>query len=402
LSVGKRPLRSAKTDRFPTLAIHGEGSKAWRQKAVSCPIFQNATFEFASTAEGADLFAGRRRGYIYTRMGNPTTEALQNTICRLEQGRHALAMTSGMAAISTIFLALLRSGDHAVCTSSVYGPTRTLLERELGRFGIRSSFVDTSDLKALAAALVPQTRLVFVETPANPTMKLTDIAQCARLVHRRRALLCVDNTFATPILQNPLPLGADIVVHSLTKFMNGHSDTVGGAVVATEPELAVRVRKFLHLHGGSIDPHQAWLILRGIKTLPLRVRQAQENAGRIAKFLSRHPKTAWVNYPGLPSHSQYKLARRQMQGFGSLLCFGPKGGFRSARRMLDSVKLCTLAVSLGGVETLIQHPASMTHAGMGETARNEAGITEDLIRLSVGCEAAEDIIADLEQALARS
>ncbi|MEO0109043.1 MAG: aminotransferase class I/II-fold pyridoxal phosphate-dependent enzyme, partial [candidate division WOR-3 bacterium] len=345
--------------RFATLAIHGEGSKAWRQKAVSCPIFQSATFEFDSTADGAALFAGQGRGYIYTRMGNPTSDALQNTLCQLEHGTQAIAMTSGMAAISTVMLGLLRAGDHALCTSSVYGPTRTLLEKELNRFGIQSTFLDTSDLKALAAALRPETRLVFVETPANPTMRITDIRACARLGHRHDALVCVDNTFATPILQNPLDLGADIVIHSLTKFLNGHSDTVGGAVVVRDAALAQRFQKLLHLLGGSIDPHQAWLILRGIKTLALRVEQAQQNAGEIARLLERHAKVAWVRYPGLASHPQHSLARRQMRGFGSLLCFGLKGGFRAARRMLDSVRLCTLAVSLGGVETLIQHPASM-------------------------------------------
>lgn len=382
-----------------TLSVHGERSESYRHKAVSCPIFQTSAFEFDSTADGAALFAGTEPGYIYTRIGNPTVDALQNTIAGLEKGATAVATTSGMAAIATVFLSLLKAGDHAICMSAVYGPTRVLLERELSRFGITSSFVDTSDLDQVRAAMRSETRLVFVETPANPTMAITDIAACADLAHRQKALLVVDNTFATPILQNPLALGADIVIHSMTKFINGHSDTVGGIVVLDNPELDRRIRRFVAILGGTIDPHQAWLILRGVKTLPLRVGKAQNSAQRIAEFLKGHPRVAWVCYPGLPEHPQHELARCQMRGFGALFSFGLRGGLDAARKALDRVRLCTLAVSLGGIETLIQHPASMTHAGIGEAARREAGITDDLIRLSVGIENVEDLVEDLRQAL---
>ena len=366
---------------------------------VSIPIYQSSTFAFKSAEHGAALFQGTEDGYIYTRIGNPTTKALEDCVAALENGWGAMATASGMAAISTAYLAFLDRDSHLISTGAVYGPSRTVVEREFSRFGVQSDFIDTSDIELIRKNLRPNTKVLFIETPANPTMILTDIRACAALARERGLILIVDNTFSSPILQNPLDLGADIVIHSLTKFLNGHSDVVGGIIVAKDEHLFRRVRQVLTLMGGTIDPHQAWLVLRGVKTLALRVEKSQENAMKLASFLESHPKVKWVNYPGLKSHPQHDLAARQMKGFGSMLCFGLKGGFEAGRRMINAVKLCTLAVSLGGVESLIQHPASMTHAGVPEDERLEAGITDDLIRLSVGCEDLDDIREDLDGAI---
>jgi methionine-gamma-lyase len=366
---------------------------------VSIPIYQSSTFAFKSAEHGAALFQGTEDGYIYTRIGNPTNKALEDCVASLENGWGAMATASGMAAISTAYLAFLGRDSHLISTDAVYGPSRTVVEKEFSRFGVQSDFIDTSDIEQIKKCLRPNTKVLFIETPANPTMTLTDIRACAALAREHGLILIVDNTFSSPILQNPLDLGADIVIHSLTKFLNGHSDVVGGIIVAKDENLFRRLRKVLTLMGGTIDPHQAWLVLRGVKTLALRVEKSQENAVRLAPFLESHPKVKWVNYPGLKSHPQHELAARQMKGFGSMLCFGLKGGFEAGRKMINAVKLCTLAVSLGGVESLIQHPASMTHAGVPEEERKKAGITDDLIRLSVGCEDLEDIKKDLAGAI---
>ncbi len=383
-----------------TRAVHSEGDGEYKHRAVSCPIYQTSAFSFDSAEVGASLFRGETQGFIYTRLGNPTTEALQNTIAALEHGSSALATASGMAATSTLLVGLLKSGDHVVCSHAVYGPTRVLLERELVRFGIRSTFVETSDTDAVRAALEPGTRLLFIETPANPTLTVTDLAACAELARARGALMAVDNTFASPYLQTPLDLGADVVVHSLTKFINGHSDVVAGMIVLRDRDLHKRLRSALTTLGGTVDPHQAWLVLRGTKTLGLRMAQAQASAQKVAERLRGHKAVAWVSYPGLPDHPHHERARRQMRGFGAMVCFGPHGGYPAVQRILNRVRLCTLGVSLGGVETLIQHPATMTHASLSDEARAAAGIGPDLIRLALGIEDAEDLIADLDQALA--
>jgi len=369
---------------------------------VSVPIYQSSTFAFKSAEQGAALFQGKEEGYIYTRIGNPTTTALEDCVAILENGYGGLATASGMAAISTVFLTFLDRDSHLISTGAVYGPSRTVVENELSRFGVQYDFVDTSDIGNIKNCLRPNTRLLFVETPANPTMVLTDIRACAALAKEKGIIFVVDNTFSSPILQKPLSLGADIVIHSLTKFLNGHSDVVGGMVVAKDEGLFKRLRKVLTLLGGTIDPHQAWLVLRGVKTLALRMEKCQDNAVKLAGFLEAHPLVSWVNYPGLGSHPQHELAKRQMKGFGSMLCFGLKGGFEAGRKMINAVKLCTLAVSLGGVESLIQHPASMTHAGVPKEEQTKAGISDDLIRLSVGCEDFEDLKEDLEQALGQT
>lgn len=369
---------------------------------VSVPIYQSSTFAFRSAEHGAALFAGEEKGYIYTRLGNPTVRALEECLASLENGVACLATATGMAAITTTFLSLLEKDSHLISTASVYGATRVVLEREFSRFGISSSFIDTSQLELIRQHFRPETRLLFIETPANPTMAIADIQACASLAKDNGCWLVVDNTFASPVLQNPLDLGADIVIHSLTKFINGHSDVVGGAIIFRDENLYHRVRKTLVNFGGTMDPHQAWLILRGVKTLALRVEKSQENALKLARFLENHPQVSWVKYPGLENHPQYELARRQMRGPGSMLCFGLKGGYEAGRCLINSVRLCILAVSLGGIETLIQHPASMTHAAVPKEEREEAGITDDLIRLSVGCEDYEDLEADLRQALEKT
>ncbi|MDN5278147.1 MAG: methionine-gamma-lyase [Clostridiales bacterium] len=384
---------------FDTACIHAGQEPDKLFGGVSVPIFQSSTFAFEDADQGAARFSGKDSGYKYTRIGNPTNAALEGCIAELENGTAALATATGMAAISTVFMTFLGAGKHAVSTGSVYGPTRTLLEREMARFGVESTFVDSSNPENIKAALRPETALVYIETPANPTLSITDIEACAKIAHEAGAILVVDNTFCSPLLQKPLDLGADVVLHSMTKFLNGHSDVVAGILVAKDAALIKKMHGVLCQMGGTIDPHQAWLVLRGVKTLAMRVKTAMESAKKLASELEKHPKIEWVKYPGLPSHPQYELAKRQMSGPGAMISFEVKGGVAAGKKVMDSVGLCTLAVSLGGIESLIQHPASMTHASMGPEARQQAGITDGLIRFSVGCEDYEDIKKDLFEAL---
>jgi len=367
--------------------------------SVAPPIYQTSTFIFRTPEEGAARFAGEDSGYIYTRMGNPTIAMLEATVATLEEGGTALATSSGMSATSTVFFALLSAGDHVVCSASVYGPSRVVLERDFSRFGVEASMVDTSDLNTIRDAVTDRTRIVFVETPANPTLAITDLTGAAQIAHEAGALLVVDNTFMSPILQKPFRFGADIVLHSVTKFLNGHADVVGGVLVFRDDGLMKQVRGVLHYLGGTMDPHQAWLVLRGIKTLAMRVRTSQENAKALAQLLVNHPAVDVVRYPGLVGHPQAELIDRQMAGPGSLISFDLKGGIEAGRKVLGAVHLPALAVSLGGVESLIQHPASMTHAAVAPEDRLAAGITDGLVRLAVGCEGREDLMADLRQAL---
>ncbi len=382
-----------------TTAIHAHGTHHPQYGEVSVPIYQSSTFAFENADQGAGRFAGTTPGYIYTRLGNPTINALADAIAALEGGTHGLATSTGMSAITTVFLAYLQQGTHVVSSACVYGPTRTVLETSFARFGSDATFVDTSDLNAIAAAMRANTRIVYLETPANPTMTLSDIAGAAQIAHAHDALLVVDNTFASPYVQHPLALGADIVVHSCTKLINGHSDVVGGAIVVRDEALHRQIKSSLNLFGGTMDPHQAWLILRGLQTLPLRAERSQENALTLARFLRTHPMVSWISYPGLEEHPQHELARRQMDGFGNMIAIGVKGGLDAGKAMMNSVQLFTLAVSLGGVESLIEHPASMTHAGLPRQEREAAGLTDDLVRIAVGCEDVDDLRADLDQAL---
>jgi methionine-gamma-lyase len=367
--------------------------------AVNVPIYQTSTFAFRNAFHGAALFAGEEEGYIYTRIGNPTIAALEEGVAELENGAGAVATSSGLGAISTLYMSILESGAHMVSTASVYGPSRGLVERHFSRFGVRASFVDTSNLDNLRQALRPETRLVYVETPSNPAMQVTDIAGAAKIAHDHGCMLAVDNTFASPYLQKPLDLGADIVLHSVTKFINGHADVVGGILVAKDVEVVGRLRDVMVSMGCNMDPHQAFLVLRGLKTLGLRVERAQAGALAIAQWLEAHPKVKSVRYIGLRSHPQHALAKCQMRGFGSMISFELKGGMEAGRRLMNNVKLATLAVSLGGVETLIEHPASMTHAAMSREDREAAGFPDGLVRYSVGIEDVDDLVGDLEQAL---
>jgi len=392
-------MKKSKAVRPETLAIHAGIENPPQHGPVSVPIFQSATFSFSEADEGAARFAGTEPGYIYTRLGNPTIGALESALAQLEGGFAGLGTASGMAAISTVFLTFLRSGDHVVGTDAVYGPTRLLLEKHLMKFGIESTWVSTDDVEALRAALRPETKMIYIETPANPTIKLSDLEACAGVAREIAGLLVVDNTFSSPMLQRPIEYGADVVVHSMTKYINGHSDVVAGMIVSANEELHAKLKPMLQSLGGTMDPHQAWLVLRGLRTLPIRIDRAQSNASELAAWLEEHPSVSWVSYPGLTSHPQHQLMKKQMKGPGAMISFGVKGGLEAAKRTIDSVEIATLAVSLGGVETLIEHPASMTHAGVPREEREEAGIRDDLIRISVGCEALEDLRDDLEQAL---
>ncbi len=367
--------------------------------AVVTPIYQTSTFKFRNADHGAALFAGNEEGFIYTRMGNPTVKGLENAVAELEGGHKGLACASGMAAIHTVFGAYLSQGDHVVCSEAVYGPTNTLLSEVFSRFGVKASFVDTTDLKAIENAVRPETKMIYVETPGNPTLCVTDLAGAAKIARDNHALFVVDNTFASPILQKPFLLGADIIVHSMTKFLNGHADVVGGMIVVKNEEQFKRLRRTLNLFGGVLDPMNAFLVHRGIKSLSMRMEKHCQNAQKIAEFLEKHPKVEHVAYPGLPSHPQHELAKKQMTGFGGMISFEVKGGLKGGKVLMDNVQLCNLAVSLGGVETLIQHPASMTHAIMPKEIRLKAHITDGLVRLSVGVENADELIEDLDQAL---
>lgn len=383
-----------------TKMVHAGQRPDWTG-AVTVPIYQTSTFAFPDADTGAARFAGQEKGFIYTRLGNPTINALEECVAALENGRFAIATASGMGAVSTVYLALLGQGQHIVGTASLYGPSRVLAEKHLARYGVEATFVDTSDLQQVERAMRANTKLVYVESPSNPAMIVTDIAAVAAIAHRHGALLVVDNTFASPHLQKPLDLGADISLHSVSKFLNGHADVIGGIIITRDPEIAAQLRATMTLLGCNMDPHQAFLVLRGIKTLGLRVERAQANAMTIAQYLENHPKVAWVRYVGLPSHPQYELAKRQMAGPGAVLSFELKGGLEAGKKLMNSVKLATLAVSLGGVETLIEHPASMTHASLPREERLAAGITDGLVRLAVGIEDVTDLLADLDQALAR-
>jgi len=386
-----------------TLCVHA-GVGANEHRAVVPPIYQTSTFRFDSVEQGAALFAGgadRGEGYIYTRLGNPTVRGLERAIASLEGGFDGLACASGMAAIHTTFAAFLKAGDHVVCSESVYGPVTSLLNGLFARLGVQTTFVDSSDLAALKAAIRPGTAIVHIETPGNPMLSVTDIAAAAELAHAVGQRLTVDNTFMTPLLQQPLALGADVVMHSLTKFLNGHADVVGGVIVPrTEADWKL-LRPTLNLAGGTLPPHDAFLVHRGIKTLALRMARHCESAQRIAEYLAGHAAVAWVRFPGLPTDPGYALSRKQTKGPGGMITFELKGGLEAGRALMESVELASLAVSLGGVETLIQHPASMTHASMKAELRRQAGITDGLVRLSVGIEDVSEIQADLEQALAK-
>ncbi len=383
---------------FNTRLIHAGDIDDAFGSAVT-PIYQTSTFRFKNAQHGADCFAGRDPGYIYTRIGNPTINALEDKINSLEGGVGCIALASGMAAVSTVYMALLDKDAHIIGTNAIYGPSRGIMERDFSRFGVSYDFIDTSDIKNIEKHIKPNTKLLYLETPTNPTMQLTDLQKACELAHKHNILVCVDNTFCSPYLQRPIEHGADIVLHSLTKFINGHADIVGGALIAANHDVYKKLRQTMVYMGGNMDPHQAFLVSRGLKTLSLRMERSEQSAKLIAEFLEKHPKVEWVKYPGLKSHPQYELAKKQMDGFGSMISFELKGGIKAGEILMDNVSIAMLAVSLGGVESLIQHPASMTHAGVSRENRLEAGITDGLVRYSVGIEDVEDLLEDLKNAL---
>ena len=383
-----------------TTAIHA-GTLKNLYGTLAMPIYQTSTFIFDSAEQGGRRFALEEAGYIYTRLGNPTTTVLENKIAALEEGEAGIAMSSGMGAISSTLWTVLKAGDHVVTDKTLYGCTFALMNHGLTKFGVEVTFVDTSNLDEVKKAMKENTRVVYLETPANPNLKIVDLEGVCKVAHTNpNTLVIVDNTFATPYMQKPLKLGADIVVHSVTKYINGHGDVIAGLVV-TNKELADQIR-FVGLKdmtGAVLGPQDAYYIIRGMKTFEIRMERHCKNAKKVVEFLNKHPKIERVYYPGLETHPGHEIAKKQMKDFGAMISFELKGGFEAGKTLLNNLKLCSLAVSLGDTETLIQHPASMTHSPYTKEEREAAGITDGLVRLSVGLENVEDIIADLEQGL---
>lgn len=377
---------------FATRAVHAGQEPDASTGAIMTPIYQTSTYVQSGL--------GKHQGFEYARTRNPTRDALERNVAALEGGRHGFAFASGTAATDTL-LKLFSAGDHVVAGENLYGGTHRLMTQVFGRLGLTFSFVDTRKPENVAAAITPKTRLVFIETPTNPLMRITDLAAVARVSKDRGVLLAVDNTFATPCFQRPLELGADTILHSTTKYLNGHSDMVGGLVVVNRDDIAERLQFLQNASGAVPGPLDCWLALRGTKTLAVRMRQHDVNGRRIAEWLEKHPAVNRVHYPGLPSHPQHELACRQMSGFGGMISI-ELGSLARARAVAEGTRLFALAESLGGVESLIGHPASMTHASIPKAMRDAMGLTEGLVRLSVGIEDVGDLIGDLEQALAKA
>ena len=376
--------------KFATNAIHAGQEPDPTSGAVMTPIYQTATY--------AQAGLGEHKGYEYARTGNPTRTALEACIAALEEGRYGLAFASGMAAESSI-LSLLNAGDHIVSCDDLYGGTYRLFERVMRRYNVETSYVPAGDPRAYERAVRPNTKMIWLESPTNPLLSLVDIEAIATLAHRHNLLVVVDNTFASPYFQQPLKLGADIVVHSTTKYLNGHSDVIGGALVTNNEEAYQSIKFYQNAAGGVPGPLDAWLTLRGIKTLAVRMRQHAENAMAVARFLQEHPLVEKVYYPGLPSHPDHLLARRQMSGFGGMVSFQLKGTYDDVADVVRRFRVFTLAESLGGIESLVNHPASMTHGSIPRELREARGLTDTLLRLSVGIEDIDDLLSDLEGAL---
>lgn len=385
-----------------TKAIHAGNVKDKQYGALTMPIYQTSTFYFNSCEEGGRRFAGEEAGFIYTRLGNPTSTVLESKVAELEGGEAAAATASGMGAISSTLWSIAGAGKHIIADSTLYGCTFALLAHGLPRYGVEVSFVNTSNLDEIKANLKENTVAVYLETPANPNLKIADIKAIADLAHgyNKDIKVVCDNTFATPYLQQPLKLGADVVVHSATKYINGHGDVIAGFVVGSA-EFVSTVKMFgiKDMTGSVLGPQEAFLILRGLKTFELRMKRHCENARMIAEFLDKHEKIEKVFYPGLESHVNHDVAARQMKDFGGMVSFEVKGGKEAGMKLVNALKLCTIAVSLGDAETLVEHPASMTHSTYSAQDLKDAGIPEGLVRLSAGLENGEDIIADLKQAL---
>ena len=376
---------------FATKAIHSGGEPDEITGAVSAPIYATSTYV-------QDGLGEPRRGFEYARVTNPTRDRLQENLAALEGGIAARVFGSGMAAITAVCM-MMKQGDHLLCGDNVYGGTPRLFNQVMANFGLEFSYVNTADLDATARAIRKNTKYVWLETPTNPLMTISDIAAVAKIAHKAGAELVVDNTFMSPYFQQPIALGADMVMHSTTKFLNGHSDGLGGVIVCTTQQQADQLAFIQKSSGGILSPFESWLILRGVKTLAVRMERHNENGMQVARFLDGHKKVKEVFYPGLASHPQHALAKRQMSGFGALVTF-ETGSLGNAKKMLKRVgPVCSLGESLGGVETLISHPATMTHAAIGAAGRKKIGLTDGMVRISVGIENVEDIIADLDQAL---
>lgn len=399
----KREVDFAKREvKFATKCVHAAEKPDPIFGAHTTPIFQTSTFIFQNAGQGAARFAGEEAGYIYARIppNTPTHAVLAEKYAVLEGGETGQTFASGMAAITAVALTALKQGDHLISTDVVYGCTYSLFSEILPKLGISVSFVNTSEIENVERALKPETKMIFLETPANPIMTLCDVMEIAVIARKHGALCVVDNTFATPYFQRPLELGADLSLSSCTKYIGGHADLLGGIVTGNR-DFIKKMAETVGYTGGVMGLHEAWLCIRGLKTLHIRMERHAENAMKVAEFLESRPEIKWVRYPGLPSHPQYELARTQMSGYSGMLSFEIIGGIEAGRKLMDNVKLCSLAVSLGATDTLIQHPASMTHACVPLEVRKNVGITDGLVRLSVGIEDSEDIIEDLEQALGK-
>ena len=389
---------------FGTKAIHAGNRKDSQYGSLTMPIYQTSTFFFEDCEQGGRRFAGQENGYIYTRLGNPTATVLEDKVAALEGAEAAAATSSGMGAISSALWTIASAGSHIVADATLYGCTFALLNHGLTRYGVEVSFIDTSNLEEVKASLKENTVAIYLETPANPNLKIVDIAAVAEIAHSFNPNIKVvcDNTFATPYLQQPLALGCDVVVHSATKYLNGHGDVIAG-FVAGKADFIQQVKMFgiKDMTGSVIGPFEAFLILRGLKTLEVRMMRHCENGMAVAQYLAYNPKVEKVYYPGLESHPNHEVAKKQMKDFGGMVSFEVKGGKAAGMKLVNSLKLCTIAVSLGDAETLVEHPASMTHSTYNAEELKEAGIAEGLVRMSVGLENKEDIIADLEQAFAQ-
>ena len=386
-----------------TQAIHAGETRASSTEKTGVPllppIYQNSTFRFATAAECAEAFQDEESGYVYTRWGNPTQEVLEQKLAVLEAGEAALATASGMGAVSTALLTALADGGHVVAMENLYSATFQILNEEFPRFGIETTFVDATDATQIAHAIRADTKVLYLESPTNPLLKLVDLQAAAEIAKAHGVTSMIDNTFATPCGQQPITFGIDVVVHSMTKYMSGSGAVIAGAMIG-QKEFVVRAKEgALRNFGAVISPFNAWLTLHGLATLPLRFERHSENATRVAAFLEAHPAVSWVRHPSLPSHPQQELARRQMDAFGGMITLELKGGRTAGEHLVDHLQLCSLAVSLGDVRTLICHPASTTHSHVPAEIRRRTGITDGLVRISVGLEDAEDIIADLGQAL---
>lgn len=383
--------------KFNTKAIHHGAIHDKQFGAHASPLYQTSTFIFDDCSQGGDRFAGRDKGYKYTRLGNPNTNEVAARLAALDETDAGLYTSTGMSAVSTVLLGLLKAGDHMIAAECLYGGTVAVINKILPQYGIEADYIHINDEEAYRGAFRPNTKVVYIESPANPTLELIDIEKAASIAHEYGAVLVIDNTFLTPYIQKPMTLGADVAVYSVTKYINGHGDVVGGIITGKQAYIDQINNPYLLNLGGTGSPFDAWLVARGLKTLGLRMERHCENAMAVAEYLESHPKVDKVYYPGLKSFPQHELAKKQMKIFGGIISFELKGGYEAGEKLLNNLELISLAVSLGSVDSLIQHPASMTHAAVPPEERVKACITDGLVRLSVGIEDVEDIIEDLEK-----